>query len=509
MPPRAFTAGLAQETNAFGPLPTGLGSFSGRFTLGDERFDDAPPFPESLVAGARKRAAAGLVDLIEGPTIGAHPSGLVTRHAYETLRDAILSSLEAAMPIDIVAVHLHGAMIAEGYEDCEGDLLTRMRAIAGPRAAIGAMIDPHAHLSAAMVEAADIIVAYKEYPHTDFRERAEEVWKLLLATQAGQIKPISALWDTRAIGVFHTSRPEVRALVDWMQDVEARGDALSLSLIHSFPWGDTRDFGTRALAICDGDANAAHWLAGDLASRARFIAEATPSSAIKLDEALDLVAKRRASSPCVLADGPDNPGGGAAGDSTFVLAALLARGIEDACLGPLWDPQAVAIAFEAGEGARLSMRIGGKTGPLSGAPLDIEAEVISLRVDAAQTFAGEAFPLGRAALVRAGGVEIVLASKRDQARGPDMFTQFGVDLSRKRIIVVKSSQHFYDGFAPIADQIIYLDGPGSLQNDLTSYAYKHIVRPRWPIDRAAPPPEPIPIRTNTRHAALEEQNCER
>lgn len=496
MPPRAFTAGLAQETNTFGPLPTGIDSFSGRCDLDGASFDQNPPFPESLLLSARKRALEGLIELIEGPTIGAHPSGLVTRSAYERLRDAILASLEAALPVDIIAIHLHGAMIADGYDDCEGDLLSRMRAIAGPRVRIGAMIDPHAHLSATMVESAEIIVAYKEYPHTDFRERAEEVWELLISAQAGRIQPVSALWDTRAIGIYHTSRPEVRSMVDWMQDVERRGDALSLSLIHSFPWGDARDFGTRALAICDGNLDAAHLLACDLANRARIIAETTTVSTMKLDAAL-AHALAAGKGPFVLADSPDNPGGGAAGDSTFVLAALFDLNIENACFGPLWDPQAVAIAFEAGAGARLAMRIGGKTGPLSGAPLDLDAEIVALREAAAQTFAGEIFPLGRAALIRAGGVEVVLVSLRDQARGPDMFEQFGVDLARKQIIAVKSSQHFYDGFAPIAKEIIYLDAPGSLQSDLTSYDYRRIVRPRWPIDRAAPPPEPISLR---RHA---------
>jgi microcystin degradation protein MlrC len=286
-----------------------------------------------------------------------------------------------------------------------------------------------------------------------------------------------------------------------MQDVEQRGDALSLSLVHSFPWGDTRDFGTRALAICDGNLDAAHFLAGDLANRARVIAETTPASTIKLDAALTR-ALIGGDGPFVLADGPDNPGGGAAGDSTFVLAALLDLNIESACLGPVWDPQAVAIAFEAGAGARLAMRVGGKTGPLSGSPLDLDAEIVALREAGAQTFAGASFPIGRAALIRTRGIEVVLVSKRDQARGPDLFTQFGVDLARKQIIVVKSSQHFYDGFASIAKEIIYLDAPGSLQSDLTSYAYARITRPRWPIDRAAPPPEPVsllprPVRSNT------------
>ncbi len=482
MAPRAFVAGLAQETNVFGPLPTGLRSFSGRFSVPGRCDDGAPPFPESLLLGGRRRAADGLLDLVEGPTAGAHPGGLVTRVAYEALRDAILSALSAALPVDIVAVHLHGAMMADGHDDCEGDLLARIRDLTGPGCAIGAMIDPHAHVSHAMVRAADILVAYKEYPHTDFRERAEEVWDLLLATQARRIRPVTALWDSGTIGIFHTSRPDIRALVQEMQAMEQDGRALSVSLIHSFPWGDGVDFGTRALVTCDGDGALADRLAAALARRARTLAMETDGATVSLDQALAWRAEDRAPGPYVLADSADNPGGGAAGDSTFVLAHLLARGVEGACIGPLWDPQAVAIALEAGIGARLALRIGGKTGPLSGAPVDLTVEVVGLNPAATQDFAGEAFPLGAAVAVRGRGIDIVLVSERDQARGPDLFTGLGVSLSDKDLIVVKSSQHFYAGFAPLARRVLYLDGPGSLQTDLTAYPYRAVIRPRWPLD---------------------------
>lgn len=422
--------------------------------------------------------------------VGAHPSGQVTRAAYEQFRNLILAQLQQALPVDMVAIHLHGAMIAEGYEDCEGDILSHIRAIAGPDCIIGALLDPHAHVSATMAGAANILVAYKEYPHTDFRERAEEVWQLLLAASAGTIRPVTALWDSGTIGIFHSSRPEVRSLINRMQDLENSGEALSISLIHSFPWGDCQDLGTRALAICDANAAQADLIAREIACSARDIAlAASPASGSGIAAVLDRIAATSDEGrPYVLADSADNPGGGAAGDSTFVLAELDRRKVERACLGPLWDPLAVNIAFDAGIGARLPLRIGGKTGPFSGAPMDVVAEVVSLCSQATQQFAGEAFPLGRAAAIRVGGIEIVLVSERDQARGPDLFTNLGIDLDSKKIIVVKSSQHFYAGFAPLAREVVYLDGPGSLQTQLGAYPYRRVVRPRWPIDDKTPPP---------------------
>ena len=490
----AFAAGLSQETNVFSPLPTGIAEFCGRFAVPGKHSADTPPFPESLLIGGRRRAEEGLLTLYEGPMAGAHPGGIVTRAAYESLRDAILVALRAALPVDLVALHLHGAMIADGYDDCEGDLLARVRDLAGPTCAIGAMIDPHAHVSPAMVDACDILIAYKEYPHTDFRERAEEVWDLLIATRAGRVRPVAALWDSGTIGIFHTSLPEVRALVDRMEALERSGAALSVSLIHSFPWGDGADFGTRALAICDDDPAAADAIAREIATRAGEIARATRSHGLSLSDALAHVAAAdEGARPFVLADRADNPGGGAASDSTFVLAALIDRGIGNACLGPIWDPQAVTIAFSAGIGARLALRIGGKTGPLSGLPIDLDVEIIALDPAATQCFAGEPFPLGRAASVRGAGIDMILVSERDQARGPDMFTRLGITLADKRIVVVKSSQHFYDGFAPIAREILYLDGPGSLQSDLTQYPYQRIALPRWPMTAQGADPGRVPL----------------
>jgi microcystin degradation protein MlrC len=501
MSPRVFMAALAQETNVFGPLPTGLQSFSGRFHVAGSCARGEPPFPQALRDTLERREVAGHLQWVEGPVAGAHPSGLVTRLAYESLRDQILTELAAAgesdQGVDIVALHLHGAMTADGYPDCEGDLLARIRALVGPAVVVGALLDPHAHLSPAMLESADILVAYKEYPHTDFRERAEELIELLLQAHAGAIRPTAALWDSGVIGVFHTNLPEVRELVERMQHWETSRQALSVSLIHGFPWGDVADLGTRALVICDANLRTAERLAKELAESAQIVATRAPRRTTALDVALrEIAGVRGTGRPIVWADSADNPGGGAAGDSTYVLAALLAGDLSHACLGPLWDPAAVDIAFDAGIGARLAMRIGGKTGPRSGNPVDVHAEILALGVEASQTFAGARFPLGRAAAVRCGGVDVVITSQRDQARGTDLFTSLGIDLETKRLIVVKSSQHFYDSYSRIAARIVYLECAGSLQLDLREYPYAHVKRPRWPIDAA--PPRPWRVATQSR-----------
>jgi microcystin degradation protein MlrC len=187
--------------------------------------------------------------------------------------------------------------------------------------------------------------------------------------------------------------------------------------------------------------------------------------------------------PVVLADGADNPGGGAPGDATFILQRLLERGIGNAVVGPLWDPVAARIAFEAGAGATLNLRIGGKIGPLSGAPLDLRVTVQAVQPELMMTgLADTPTAMGDSAVVRCQGVDILLCSLRNQAMGSDVFTNIGVDLAAKKLIVVKSSQHFYASFSKLAKKVIYVAAPGAVTVDLRTLPYQKIRRPKWPID---------------------------
>ncbi|MBN8510923.1 MAG: MlrC C-terminal domain-containing protein, partial [Burkholderiales bacterium] len=171
------------------------------------------------------------------------------------------------------------------------------------------------------------------------------------------------------------------------------------------------------------------------------------------------------------------------GDSTFVLRRLVERGIGNACLGPLWDPGAVRIAFEAGVGARLPLRVGGKVGPLSGDPIDLAVTVRALQREVVMTgLAGTPAALGDCALVETDtGIAVVLVTVRNQAMHTDLFTQLGVELGTRRIVVVKSSQHFYASFAKVAAQVIYVAAPGTVASDLRTLPYRRIARPKWPL----------------------------
>lgn len=483
---RVFSGSLATETNTFGPMPTSIASFRDRGYFPAGQHPDHMLYFAGPLWAARLRGKEQGWTLIEGMVAGAQPSGITTRHAYETLRDELLADLKAALPVDMVVLGLHGAMVAEGYDDCEGDLLQRVRAIVGPKVVVGAELDPHNHLTPAMVASADLLVAYKEYPHTDVLERAVELVELCAAKAQGRAKPVAAVAECGIITLFHTSRDPARGFVDRIQALEGEDGILSISVTHGFPWGDVPEMGTKVLVYADGDAAKAQQLARRLADEITAMRDALSPRSPGIDAALD-EAMAFDGGPVVLADGADNPGGGAASDSTFILRRMIERGIGNAAVGPLWDPIAVRIAFDAGVGARLPLRVGGKISPLSGDPLDLEVTVKSLVPNLVQTgLSGTPTPMGDCALVEANGIELLLVTLRNQAMGTDLFTKAGCDLAAKKIVVLKSSQHFYASYSKIARHVIYADAPGSVARDLNTLPFRKVRRPLWPLKDSAP-----------------------
>jgi microcystin degradation protein MlrC len=478
---KAFTAGLGAETNTFSGLYTGLKDFQDCFLFAPYTHpSELTEVSAPLFVLREKRVRSGW-EVVEGTYAFALPGGRVGREAYEILRERILSELRAALPIDMVALSMHGAMAAIGIDDCEGDLLRQVRQIVGPAVPVGAEIDPHAHLSDAMVENTDFIVAMREYPHTDFLERGRELIDLLERAVRGAVHPVSAVYDCHTIGRFHTMREPMRGFVDGMARLLAETPKLlSVSFVHGFPWGDVADMGAKMLVIADGDRALAERMARDLGWQIEHIRARTFTPPVSVAAGID-IALAATGKPVVLADIADNPGGGAAGDSTILLSALLARDVEG-CLGPLWDPLAVHIATAAGIGATVPMRIGGKASLASGAPLDVEAEILAVNTNAFQSWAGTRMKLGAACAVRIGRMRVVLTSVRDQAYGPDLFSNLGVDPKSGPIVAVKSAQHFMAGFAPVAHQVVLVGGGGPLENDFRRIAYHNIRRPKWPLD---------------------------
>lgn len=475
-----LTGALITETNTFSPIPTGWTAFERTPIQRGAHASFASTWEFAPVVRWRELALRDGHTVVESIAAVAEPGGRTVRAVYESLRDELLRNIEAALPLDVVLLYLHGAMAAEGYDDCDGDVLARCRAIVGPNVVIGAELDLHGNLTDAMVDAASAIVAYKEYPHTDMLERAGDLYRICTDAAAGATRPVMTMHDCRMVGVWPTTGAPMRALVDQATAAQRDG-VLSISLMHGFPWADVAGCGAKVLAIADGDARKAADTAHRFGEMFWSVRESGHIASWTMDDAID-AALSSDDAPVVLADVSDNAGGGAPGDSTFLLRRLLERNISGIVAGTYYDPIAVALCADAGLGATVDLRVGGKLGPASGDPLDLRVTVRSVVNDHCQTAMDRSAPvsLGPSAWISFDGIDLALASVRSQVFFPDAFTGLGIPLENQRMIVLKSTHHFWAGFSPLAKRAIHVNAPGALRLDFANMQYQTRAPDYWP-----------------------------
>ncbi|WP_016743975.1 M81 family metallopeptidase [Rhizorhabdus wittichii] len=465
-----FAAGLQCETNTFSPFVAGLQAFEeGGLLRGAAALEGQ---------GADHAAARLWRDLSERdghrftPSLFAlaHPSGPTVQSVYEGFRDEIVADLRAAGPVDVVLLFLHGAMVTTQRVSCEVDLVRAVRAVVGEKAVIGVELDPHCHLSQELIEAADAVVLMKEYPHDDFVGRARDLHDICVATALGEAHPCSAIFDCRMVGFYPTTGQPMLGFVDAMRAAEREPAVLSVGLAHGFPWGDMPASGSRVLVTTNDAPALAEATAASIGRQFYRLRQALLPSLPTIDEALDSAADRPGLT--VLADMGDNPGGGAPGDNVALLRRMLARGVTNAAVGGFWDPMVARMCREAGRGAVLDLRLGGKTGKASGDHFDLRAVVRNYAEDHHQVgLGGSTCPLGLSAWIEVDGIDIVVTSIRAQTFDPSMFTGLGIDVAARNVVAVKSSQHFHSRFQSIAETILWVATPGALNMDFAAIDY--------------------------------------
>lgn len=474
---RIAVGGLHHETNTFSPDKATF-----------DRFAEPDGWPELLRGDALLTRPRGINLALSGflevagraghelvPLVWANagPSGFTTEDAYERIVGWLLDDLRAALPVDGIFLDLHGAMVTEHLDDGEGELLRRCRALVGDAVPIVAALDLHANVSAAMVELADALVAYRTYPHVDMAETGARCLPLLDRRLSGE--PLAKAFRC---GDFLVPLPWQCTDLEPSRSLYAEAARLeaelggSVSIAMGFPAADTPCCGASILAY-GVDVEAVRRAADSLALN---YAEAEPRFAGKLWKPLEAV--RHAQSawrgrPIVLADTQDNPGGGGTGDTTGLLAALIEARAEGAVLALLCDPGLATAAHRAGVGATLrDHSVGGRSGADGTLPLVLDLDVVSLgdgRFKATGPFyGGNAMDLGAMAALRvrsAPGVTILVATRRIQAADQAMLRHLGVEPGSARILALKSSVHFRADFAALADQILVVEAPGLVVAD--------------------------------------------
>jgi microcystin degradation protein MlrC len=485
---RVFVAMLSHETNTFSTLATDRRQFETRELRYGGEVLEVYRNTATCLGGMIDGAAARGLTLLPSLAAAASPAGRVSQSFYDDAKARIRGDLRAAGRLDGVLLDLHGAMVAEGVDDAEGDLLRAVREVAGPDVPIGVTLDFHANVTAEMVRHATLLHGYKTYPHVDMAERGREAAGRVADVLARRIRPAVAFRQPRLLPPIagqRTAQGPMRRLYDLADAMERDPRVVTVSVFAGFPLADIHDAGLSIYVATDGDATLAAKLADELESvawehRREFLHRATPvRDAVAQALALDV-------RPVVLADIADNTGGGASGDGTEILRELLRVQAPSATVACIWDPQAAAACTRAGIGATLTLDVGGKVDDRHGAPVTMRGRVTAVSdghfVHGGPMLTGLPGRLGPTAVLQDGGVKVILISHRWQTLDPEMIGMVGIDPRAERIVVVKSTIHYRAAFEPIAARIIEVDAPGLSSSNLERFAFSRVRRPIFPLD---------------------------
>jgi microcystin degradation protein MlrC len=493
MPFTVLTAEFAHESNTFSKRPTGWQQFQDRYCYtGDDAIRERGDANTSL-AGFLDVARPNGWTVIHPISAGATPAGPVTKEAYERITRVIVDcALANRDRIDGVLLGLHGAMVAEHLEDGEGELLERLRRVLGPDIPIGITLDPHANVTERMTRLADVVVSYKTYPHVDVREIAVQAADIIQRAMAGEIRPVTLREHRPMLEEVTGGRTDIGPMVDRIaraRAYETQPDVFAVSVNGAFGNADIAEVGPTVLVVCQGDLDAhravIRKIADDIWDR-RF---ENPNRYVTVEDAArQAAANELGRGPLVIADYADNPGGGAYGDSTALLAALIAADVKDACLGPMVDPDAAAELSQHAPGSQVRIVLGGKTDPaVGGGPLDVSGTLMHVSmgdyVGDGPMLGGLKGSFGPTAVLRIGGLDVLVISNAAQIIDLAQFRCFGIEPTTRRSVAVKSMQHFRAAFEPIAREVIVCDSGALCTPDLTKLTYVRARRPIFPLDQ--------------------------
>ncbi len=419
-------------------------------------------------------------------------SGPVEERFFLEVVEEHVERLRAAMPVEGVFLSLHGGAIGAAEDDPEGAILERVRAEVGPAVPILATLDLHANVSLKMVENASVLVAYRTNPHVDMAERGAECAALMREMLSG-VKSAAAFvklpFIPPSVAQNTKSGPYADIIAYGQSKLNPR--VMNVSVVSGFSLGDSVKNGMSVIVTTRGDKALAQSLARDIAQKAwddrkRYVPRLTT-----LEDAtrMALQCGRDPSRPALLfADVADNPGGGGRGNTVWILESFHRAGVEGALLGIVYDPVLAAEAQSRGKGTSFLARFNrDETHELSG-KFAAEAEVLGLHdghlVGARGISAGHTINLGTMALLRVGGIRVVVVSVRQQAKDTAMFECFGIRIAHARSVIVKSRGHFRAAFDLLFsdDRIIEVDVPGLTTPILTRVPYRHVPRPIYPLD---------------------------
>ncbi|WP_274426368.1 M81 family metallopeptidase [Chelativorans sp. YIM 93263] len=485
MAKRVALAGFLHETNTFAPSRATLAAFEqgGGYlpiSRGNEILTRAPGVNLGISGALAHGQGAGW-SMLPVLWTGAIPSAHVEKEAFEKIAGEIIEGLRAAGPLDGIYLDLHGAMVCTHLDDGEGALIERVRSLVGPDVPIAVSLDLHGNVTGRMVEHADVLVAFRTYPHVDMAEtgrRTAQALDTLMARGEPFAKAFRRIpflipipWQCTSLEPACSIYAEVAALES--------GDVASTSLLMGFPAADFAECAPTVLAY-GVDQDAADDAADVLQDLMLVNEQAFAGRAFSPDEGVREAMRiaQTANRPIIIADTQDNPGAGGNSDTTGMLQALVRNGAERAAIGMMVDPDAAEAAHAAGEGAEIALALGGKSGVAGDAPFEGTFRVEKLsNGDLHATgpyYGGTHMNVGLSACLSIGGVRIVVATHKAQMADQAMYRFVGIEPREQAILVNKSSVHFRADFEPIAETILVCTAPGPMPLDPASLPWTQL-----------------------------------
>ena len=488
-------AQMKHETNTYSPVPTPLS----RFATGC----DTPPEGAAAVAAYRGTgsALAAFIDLAEAAgadysvaiAASAWPSGPVQDAAFEHIAGRITAAV--AQGCDAVLLDLHGAMVTQSFDDGEGELLRRIRALTD--VPIGVALDMHSNLYDGMAQCSTVIAGYQTYPHVDVYETGQRAGRAVLAMLQDLVNPALA-WGRRPM-LPHVMRQGSddspnRELQARCREIEAEG-ALCASVFVGFPNANIEFAGLSAVVVTDGDkAQAQRWCDELLdmawAQRAAFVYPIEALAASMARAQTLAAAKPAGSGPVVLLDHSDNCASGGTMDTMTVLGAILDAGLDGVAAFAVFDPAAVQQMVQAGVGATITLSLGGKLDMpcigLTGAPRSVTGRIKricdGLYRNQGPMSRGELNDMGLTAVLDIGRVQIVVISRHVEPNDLAAFTAVGINPAQQRFVMLKSRIHWRAGLRSIAHAVVDCAGTGVCTSDYAVLGLAHVRRPIYPLD---------------------------
>jgi microcystin degradation protein MlrC len=487
---RIAIGGIKQETCSFSHVRCDLEFFRtrGKVYWVDEH-TMIPQMADTLTEIGGFIAAARTQEVEIIPTFAANSvsSGPLTAEALDYMTGRILDGIRAAGRLDGVFLAMHGGMMSESHPDATGYVIDCVRRLVGPHVSIGVSLDLHANPYPSWLEAADVIISYHTYPHLeqDRFDTAASVARLMFGQIRGEIRPTMAL--VKAPVVTHPEGQSTMGdgpLAQMEREVEslvaANEKLLDISLLPVQPWLNAPDIGFSILATTDNDPTLAREMARRFARQAwqrrrEFDVEFhSPAEAIRLALATE-------GQPVVLSDPADGVGGGAAGDGTHVLRALLDVHPDAPVFLTCIDPDAVQRAIEAGFDSTVTLSIGGKQDTVYNQPVEVTGRVRAI-IDGRFRSHGVQVSMGPCVVLEIGSIQLALISHTVHVVNPHVFRALGLEPLDAKIVLVKSPNHFREHFESIASRIILIDAPGVCSPNFLALPFREITRPLYPWD---------------------------